>query len=101
MKTYKVRFSKTARDDMRVLFDYIVLTYKSYNTANSYQQGLLLVINGLKKHAEVFHTMKGKYVILYGSNVRRINYKKMAIIYTVHGNTVLIRRVLAGALLND
>jgi plasmid stabilization system protein ParE len=99
MKDYTVRFSKSAREDMQVLFDYIVLTCKSYKTANEYQIGLLNTINDLKKYAETFHTIKGKYSLLYGFNVRRINYKKMAIIYTVHGNIILIHRIMAGSLI--
>ena len=99
MKNYTVRFSKSAREDMQVLFDYIALTCKSYKTANEYQQGLLNVINDLKKSADIFHTMKGKYSQQYGFNVRRINFKKMTIIYTVHGNIILIRRIIAGSLI--
>ena len=99
MKNYNIRFSKSAREDMQVLFDYISLTCKSYKTANEYQQGLLNLINELKKSAEIFHTMKGKQSQLYGFNVRRINFKKMTIIYTVHGNIILIRRIIAGSLI--
>jgi len=100
MKNYTIRFSKSAREDMQVLFDYIALTCKSYKTANEYQQGLLNLINELKKSAEIFHTMKGIYSQLYGFNVRRINYKKMTIIYTVHGNIILIRRIMASSLIH-
>ena len=42
MKDYTVRFSKSAREDMQVIFDYIVLTCKSYKT-NEYQIGSLKV----------------------------------------------------------
>jgi len=99
MKTYNVLFSKTAREDMQALFDYITYTYKSYKTADDYQLGLLNAINELRKSAEVYNTMKGKYAILYGGNIRRINYKKMAILYSVNSHNVLIRRIIASSLI--
>jgi len=40
-------------------------------------------------------------LLKYGFFVRRINYKKMAILYTVYEDTVLIHRVVAGSMITD
>jgi len=37
----------------------------------------------------------------YGVNARRINFKKMAIIYTIHGSTVYVHRVIAASMITD
>ena len=33
----------------------------------------------------------------YGPTVRNINYKKMAIIYTVENDDIIVQRIMAGA----
>ena len=35
----------------------------------------------------------------YGSTVRNINYKKMAIIYTTESDKIIIQRIMAAALI--
>lgn len=99
MRNYTVKLSKTAKGDMQSLYDYITFTCKSYKTANDYQHGLFVLINSLKKSADVFQISTQKTVLQYGWNARRINYKKMTIIFTIHGNIVLIRRIISGAMI--
>jgi hypothetical protein len=36
---------------------------------------------------------------MYGPNVRRMNYKKMAIIYTINQDTIFIHRVIASKMI--
>lgn len=56
-------------------------------------------MKSLSHLAESFPISTKKSILQYGYNARRVNYKKMAVIYTVHSKTVLIRSVIPGALI--
>jgi hypothetical protein len=58
-------------------------------------------LKSLSHSAESYPISSLKAILQYGYNARRINYKKMAIIYTVHQKTVLVRRVIPGALIPE
>ena len=62
-------------------------------TAFKYVQGLLDEIKKLKTNADSF-SKKQKILFQYGYNVRRLNYKKMSIIYSVIDRTVYILRIV-------
>ncbi|GAB6012573.1 type II toxin-antitoxin system RelE/ParE family toxin [Viscerimonas tarda] len=94
MKNYIVVISEAAREDMDELSDLIMYGYKTYNTAIRYIDGLEKRIQELEKDAESYQFQNRTYFLKYGHNVRRLNYKKMAIIYTVHGKTVYIHRIV-------
>ncbi|GAB6011751.1 hypothetical protein [Viscerimonas tarda] len=48
----------------------------------------------MEKHAPIYAIQRQQSLKKYGHNVRRLNYKKMAIIYTVHSTTVYIHRIV-------
>jgi plasmid stabilization system protein ParE len=100
MRSYTIRITKQADFDIENLHFYIVEICKSPITAKRYIQGLFNQIKSLTHTAESYPISATKTISQYGYNARRINYKKMAIIYTVHGKTVLIHRVLPGALIS-
>jgi hypothetical protein len=101
MKKYKVRISKQAFVDIENLRFVIVNLYKSPITASRYVHELMATINALSVSADSFPVSTLKSVSKYGYNARRINFKKMAIVFTIHGNIVLIQRVVSGALLSE
>lgn len=101
MKFYAIRISNQADIDIENLHFYIFENCKSPITAKRYIQGLYFQIKSLSHSAESFSISTHKFILQYGYNARRINDKKMAIIYTVHGKTVLIRRVIPGALITS
>ncbi len=88
-----------ADNDIENLHFYIFENCKSPITAKRYIDGIFHQIKALSHSAESFPISANKFILQYGYNARRINYKKMAIIYTVHGKTVLIRRVIPGSLI--
>lgn len=94
MNRYKIIFSEQSEIDMKKLEDVISFDYKVPLTAFRYLQGLKNEINQLSKTAESFPIQTGLYFRQYGNNVRRINYKRMTVIYNVYSNTVYIRRIL-------
>lgn len=94
MKRYYIKISPEARQDISDLSDTIMYEYKSFNTAIKYIDGLFETINSLRNSAESFQLQTRPYFQKYGMFVYRINYKKMAIIYTIHGSTVYIHRII-------
>jgi len=99
MKSYTIRISTQADIDIQNLNFYISEICKSPITAKQYIEGLFNHIKSLSHSAESYPIPTAKTISQYGYNTRRINYKKMTIVYTVHGNTVLINRVISGALI--
>jgi len=67
--------------------------YHAPLTAFKYVQGLLDEIKKLKTNADSY-SKKQKNLFQFGYNVRRLNYKKMAIIYSVIDRTVYILRIV-------
>jgi len=94
MVRFEIVFLEEANIDIQNLSDVIIYEYKASITAFRYVQGLLDEIKKLKTNAESFSIQKSNYFSQYGFNVRRLNYKKMAIIYTVVDNTVFIKRII-------
>ena len=94
MLRFEIVFLEEANIDIQNLSDTIMYQYKASITAFMYVQGLLDEIKKLKTNAESFSIQKSNCFLQYGFNVRRLNYKKMAIIYTVTNNTAYIKRVV-------
>jgi len=101
MKKYEIVYSENAIDDLKNLAKYIIYTCKSPQTSRVYAQCIINTINGLAYSAESIPLYKRKALSHYGNSVRRINYKKMAIIYTISGNLVVIQRIIPGALFTE
>jgi plasmid stabilization system protein ParE len=92
--TYRIHYSPDAESDIKELFNIIAHHYKSPLTAGRYVQGLYNEIMRLSSLAESLPIQTQGSLLRFGSNVRRINYKKMAVVYTVHGRFVYIHRIL-------
>ena len=99
MKKYRIEISEQARADIKGLRNVIIHEYKSYRTAIHYVEGLERAIYNLQTTAESFQLQSHSYFRKYGLFVYRINYKKMAIIYTVHKDLVIIQRVIPASLI--
>lgn len=99
MKKYLIDISEIAKGDLRNLSYTITETYQSPLTAISYLDGIFEKIKTLSKFPEVYPVRYNPSLLQYGINVRRIDYKKMAIIYTTNENTVYIHRVIASSLI--
>ena len=93
-RRYSVFLSDDAEKDIIKLGDVIKHDYRAPVTAFKYVQGLLNTIKSLQKAPEAYLVQTNQSLQQYGQNVRRVNYKKMAIIYTVHNNIVYIQRII-------
>ena len=99
MKIYKIVYSQEAIADRNELFDVIRYDFHAPLTAFKYTQELIDTIKKLQFFPEAYPVQTQPALFRFGTNVRRINYKKMAIIYTIHSDLVYIHRIMAGALL--
>lgn len=101
MKRYKIFVTQTAKNDIDELFSFIVSEYKSLSTAEKYINGIEITINKLTISAESLHIQNKLSTPPNASCLRRINYKKMAIFYTVNSGIVYIHRVIPAARLTE
>ena len=100
MNAFIITYSERAKKDLDNLFVTITVDYKAPITAYRYIQGIIDTIKMISKSPESFSIAMQKSLLLrYGFNVRRVNYKKMAIIYTIHNNVVYIHRIIANSMI--
>ena len=99
MSRYKIVFSPESEIDLMELEDVIYFDYKSPLTAFRYLSELREEIYKLQSSADVFQIQTRASLLQYGPNVRRINYKKMAVIYTVHNDIVYIHRIIPASMI--
>jgi len=99
---FKIKFSEGAREDYRNLLRVINDKYKAPITAKKYTIELIIEIFKLKSTAEsIPYCSQISVVAKYGYNSRRINYKKMAIIYTVNESIVVIEAIIPQGNIKD
>jgi len=96
---YTILISDEAKSDMARLSDTIAYEFAAPITEIKYMRELKAVIKSLETNPECYPVRDNHFLFQYGTNVRRVNYKKMAIIYTIHNDLVYIHRIMAGALL--
>ena len=101
MNRYNIVYSDDADYDLNNLFDVIFYEYAAPLTAYRYVEGVINTIKSLSVFPDAYPIRHNPSFAKYGVNVRRVNYKKMAILYTVCENTVYIHRVVAGSLIID
>ena len=94
MTSFNVIISEMAKEDIKQLSYVIKFQYKAPVTSFKYVQELLDEIKRLSRSAESFSIQTQKSLQQYGPHPRRVNYKKMAIIYNVINDVVYIRRVI-------
>ncbi|MFZ4455703.1 MAG: hypothetical protein ACOYOT_05725 [Bacteroidales bacterium] len=95
MKKFKISYSDIATDDIYNLTYIIINKYKSPLTSVKYIADLINEIDRLKVCAESIQFCKQKTITdKFGINARRINFKKMAIIYTIFQDIVVIEAIL-------
>ena len=96
---YKIRISLQAMEDIINVVDYI--EYELYNpmAAQRFFDGLDAKINQLRYRADIFTISIYKDVRKYNRAARHVIYKGFAIIYSIHGNLVVVHRVIHGSLI--
>ena len=93
MRERQIIMSPTAEMEYYKVEDIIVNQYKAPLTAARYMQGIIERIESLRFYADIFAVIP-ELSLEYHMDVRRINYKRIAIIYTLEDDKVYIQRVL-------
>jgi len=89
-----------ALQDIENVHDYIAYELFEPITADKYIRSIYDAIKHLSIYGASIAVSERDYLLLqYGSTVRNINYKKMAIIYTVESNEIIIQRIMAATLI--
>jgi len=96
---YKVVMSDDAQIDYDEYIDYILYDCSAPMTAAEHYAGIKDTIMDLSENPYRYAVRTNVSLWQYGLDVRRVNFKKMAIIYTIHGNIVYVHRILAGSLI--
>jgi plasmid stabilization system protein ParE len=107
MKVYRVKLLLEAHEDLGELAYAIAHSYGMPQTAEKYVRELRAKIKSLEQNPERYAARNYRFLQQYGVNVsllsgaevRRVDYKKMAILYTIHGSTVYIHRVVAASMI--
>jgi plasmid stabilization system protein ParE len=99
MTTYRIHFTREAKNDILYLYDYIAYELALPDTAFKYFKGMYVAIDKLAITGVSYAVSQSEYLkIKYGANVRTLTYKKMIIIYNVINDIILIRRVMPGSM---
>ncbi|MDR3194266.1 MAG: hypothetical protein LBT76_03105 [Tannerella sp.] len=101
MKKYTIIITKKAKADMQAFYDCIFYEYKQPLTALRNRIELRKTLQKLAVYAGSISISQSNYIqSLYGPDARRVNYKKMAIIYVIRNGYVFIKRIIASALIH-
>lgn len=93
MKRFDISLTTKALSDVDKLRFAIVFKYRAPLTAKRYLKGLNDTIQSLKTGADSIQ-IDNNLSTLYGLDIRRVNYKEMAILYSIEENIVYIHRIM-------
>ncbi|MCL2329022.1 MAG: type II toxin-antitoxin system RelE/ParE family toxin [Bacteroidetes bacterium] len=93
--------TEEAQHDIDAYIDTIIYTYDAPMTAKKHRDALLNVLKTIKKYPEANPIRDTISLKQYGLHVRRANFKKMAILYTINKNVVYVHRVVAASLITE
>jgi len=95
-----VKISSTASQDIENVHNYIAYELFEPITADKYIRGVYDAIKHLSLYGTSIAVSEREFLLSqYGTTVRNISYKKMAIIYTVENNEIIVQRIMAAALI--
>ena len=98
---YSIHYTTRAKRDIQSVYNYI--EYELFNpiSAKRFLEGIYAKINQLTFNAGIFAKSIYKDVLKYDPAARHVVYKGFAIIYSIHGNLVVVHRVIHGSLIKE
>jgi hypothetical protein len=99
MKRYSIVYSAEAIEDIECIKNAIKKKYQAPITAKKYVLGLQHEIELLYHYPNSYPACSNRLLLIYGQNTKRINYKKIAIIFGIFGEIVYIHRVLPASIM--
>ena len=94
MARYSIQLADEAKEDVQELRKAIEDTYKAPLTAARYVAELNTKMQWLANGASYFPIVP-ELSYQYGYDIRRLNFKKMAILYTIDGDIVKVIRIIS------
>ncbi len=102
MKKQNVVLSEKAKNDIDDYIDFIYNEFRAPLTALRNYEGLFERINDLSKIGGSLKYCTEKSITeVYGVFCKRINYKKLTIIFSVYNDTIRIEAVLKQSLIKE
>lgn len=98
MGNYTIFYSRQAEEDIDSLARYIAGVCFAPLTAKKYISELQLRIQWLEHNADVFPVVL-ELSYRMGFQIRRLNFNKMAILYSIEDDVVYIHRIMAQSLI--
>ena len=98
MRQFEISVTSKALSDVDKLRFAIVFKYRAPLTAKRYLKGLNDTIQSLKIGADSIQ-IDTNLSVLYGFDIRRVNYKEMAILYSIEGDIAYIHRIMPQSLI--
>ena len=98
MIKYKVQLTSKAIEDVDGVYDYILNVVFAPIAAANYYNGLIDTMRSLAYYADI-HPIEPELSAQYEIPIRRIKYKKMAILYSIKGEIVNIHRVIPSSMI--
>ena len=96
---YCVQLSRQAVVDIDKVYDYIEQMLLAPIAAENFLRGIYAGIAALETYAAIYAVSTYRDVLCYGQNARTITYKGFTIIYTLHGQYVVVHRIIHGSLI--
>ena len=96
---YIIKYKLQAVDDIEGIIDYIEQELFNPIASEGFAKGVFAKIDQLRFNAGIFAKSSYKDVLKYDPNARHVTYKGFAIIYSIHGDVVLVHRVIHGSLI--
>ena len=98
MKQYEIVYTEESVENLNQVFRFIHDDCAAPATARIYMEELKAEVERLRVSAGVF-APNMRLTDQMGFEVRRLNYKKMAVLYSIEGNKVIILRIIPQSLL--
>lgn len=92
MKRFRIEVSPETQRDVTKLDDFIEQKCAAPLTAKRYHAGLIREMRRLERTALV-NAIEPELSEQFGEEIRRTNYKEMAILYSVRGDVAYIQRI--------
>jgi hypothetical protein len=90
MKTHVVKIAPQANKDIRAVNQYIKTIFPAFVAAENFLRGIYGQITALENNAGFFAISAYKDALAYGRNARIATCKGFAVIYTIHGDIVVV-----------
>jgi hypothetical protein len=100
-ENYKLIILDDAQDDIDEYVNTIRYVFDAPLTAKKHYNDLYDLFRKIEKNPTAFSVRTNTSLFQYGYNIRRVNYKKMAILYSITDSMIYVHRVIAASMVTD